>query len=202
VKVIRLHPTRTYDIDQVTFGESTRRAFGLAASASGSAKGLGASGNADIQGNEEESARQKFLSRITKVASFADAADHSFGFNFYPSNLQVEETNIPFGALLLGKATSYKVTGYLEAGARDCAAFIVLPRDLKSFTCEASGVWGDINEGTENVSEAAGKGHQFTVTLPEWDPLELVAATLGAGPTTRAAVATTRPAAAPLSPPG
>ena len=114
VKVIRLHPTRSYDVDQTTFGESTRRAFGLAAAGSGSASGLGAAGNANAQGNEEESECQKFLSRITKVASFADAADHSFGFNFYPSNLQVERRSIPLSLLLTGKANSYQINAFLE----------------------------------------------------------------------------------------
>jgi hypothetical protein len=187
VKVIRLHPTHTYDVDQVTFGQGTQRAFGVAAQGSASVPKVGAAASAQTTGAEEEEERERYLSRIDKTASFADAGDHSFGFNFYPSNVRVDRVYIPFGLLLTGQATTYAAHGYLESGGRDCAAFLIVPRDLQSFTCRVRSVWGNIYSGAENGETEADAGRDFVVTLPPWDPLELVAATLGAGPTKRSA---------------
>jgi hypothetical protein len=188
VKVIRLHPTHTYDVDQVTFGQGAQQVFGLAAQGSASVPKVGAAASAQVTGAEEEEERERYLSRIDKTASFADAGDHSFGFNFYPSNVRVDRSYIPFGLLLTGQATTYAAHGYLESGGRDCAAILIVPRDLRSFTCRVRSVWGDIYGGAEHGETDPNTGRDFLVTLPPWDPLELAAATLGAGPTTRPAV--------------
>lgn len=187
VKVIRLHPTHTYDVDQVTFGQSVQRAFALAGQGSLSAPLFGIGGNAQVQGAEQEEERQKYLSRISKTESFADAGDNMFGFNFYPSNVRVDRAYVPFGLLLTGQPTTYTTHGYLEGGGRDCAAILVVPRDLHSFTCKVRTVWGSIDNGNEQGQADSNAGGKFVVTLPPWDELEFVAATIGAGPTTRAA---------------
>lgn len=196
VKVIRLHPTHTYDVDQVTSGESAQRAFALAGSARGSMPGVGVGVDTNAQGAEEEQERRKFLTRITKVASFADAGEHAFGFNFYPSNVEVRKRYIPLGFLITGQATTYDTKAYLEGGARDCAAILVVPRDMTSFTCKVRSVWGQIDGGAERGETDPNAGKDFVVTLPKWTALELAAATIGAGPTTRP---TTRPATPPTA---
>jgi hypothetical protein len=187
VKVIRLHPTHTYDVDQVTFGQSAQRSFALAGQGTASVPTLGIGVSAQAQGAEEEQERQKYLSRISKTASFADAGENMFGFNFYPSNVRVDRTYIPFGLLFTGQATTYATHGYLESGGRDCAAILVVPRGLKSFTCKVRSVWGKIDDGIERGETDGNAGREFVVTLPDWNGLELAAATIGAGPTTHAA---------------
>lgn len=188
VKVIRLHPTHTYDIDQIAFGQGAQRAYGLSAQGTASVGQVGAAGSAKSAGVEDEEERERYLSRIDKTSSFADAGDHSFGFNFYPSNVRVDRTYIPFGLLMTGQANTYDAHGYLESGGRDCAAILVVPRGLRSFTCRVRSVWGDIYSGAEHGETGTNAGRDFVVTLPPWDPIELAAATLGAGPTTRTAI--------------
>lgn len=184
VRVIRVHPTHTYDVDLQTYGNTSSAALAFAAQGSGSYSGVGASGNLAQSTSQEASERQRYLSRSSKITSFADGPEHVFGFNFYPSNVRVERSNNPF-ALLTG--STYATKGYLEGGARDCAAIMIVPRSLDSFDLEVSYVMGDINSGQETVV-APGK-HAVHVTLPTWNGLELAAATIGAGPTSFAAPA-------------
>lgn len=186
IRVIRVHPTHTYDVDLQTFGSTTSSALALAAQASGSYAGIGASGSAAESASQEASERQRYLSRTSKITSFADAPSHMFGFNFYPSNVKVVKSTGLFGG------TTYKAEGYIEGGARDCAAMLIVPRSLGSLDLQVSYVTGDINTGEEK-DVATPPDNIVHVTLPEWNALELVAATVGAGPTSFAAQAVSAP---------
>ncbi|HSU65313.1 MAG TPA: hypothetical protein VLJ39_00450, partial [Tepidisphaeraceae bacterium] len=57
-------------------------------------------------------------------------------------------------------------------------------------------VWGHIDSGDQTATGDGGHARTFTVTLPPWHPLELLAATIGAGPTRQpGAAVTTQPRA-------
>ena len=199
VKVIRLHPTRSYDVDRQTFAESNRVAASLSGSGSGNVRGLDFNAAADQETTNLARETQNYVSRISKVASFADASTHTIGFNFYPSNLKIQKRYVPFGALF--QIPQYYVQGNLESGARDCAAILVVPREMKSFTCRVRQVYGSIdggkvypgvpvNDETSGAQGSSGWSQPFTVTLPPWDPFEQTAATACALPTTNAAAPT------------
>jgi hypothetical protein len=200
VKVIRVHPTRFYDVDTVDFGESTRQELALSGAFNGVLPQAGTNIDAKIQNDKllESDQRRKFLSRINKVGSFSDAATHTIGFNFYPNNVVVEAT--PLFSRIMGflffTPRDYETRSYLEGGARDCAALVVVPRNLASFTCRVGHVSGNINGG--KITDTQWEGGAFTVTLPPWDNIELLSATLGAAPTPRPArAATTQPTSRP-----
>lgn len=131
VKVIQLHPTRAYDIDDQLFLEKINAASGF--SFSGSVTGIKDELNFLREERNKSEARRSFLSRISKIASFADAGRHEFGWNFYPSNLVVEKRGLiqSFGEWFKsGPSGDYVVNAYLEGGARDCSAYILVPYDV------------------------------------------------------------------------
>lgn len=179
VKVIRLHPTRNYDIDQVAFAESLQEALTLTGKITASEKigTITASGsrNAALQAES----RRKFISRIGKSASFADASTHTFGWNFYPSNIQVVQP----GALeslvnwLVGTPRQYNVKAYLEGGSRDCSVVLLVPRNLQSITCNVTSLYAPIDPDTGNGGPTTplGSTRTFDIVLPAWSDYELAA---------------------------
>lgn len=193
VKVLRLHPTRFYDVDNVDFDARTQQELAVSASISGSVPqyaldaALAAQRNAKLEAEE----RRRFLSRINKTASFAEASTHTFGFNFYPNNLQVQEKSAfdQLLGLLFFTPGKYQIKSYLEPGAWDCAAILVAPRQLASFTCDVRHVSGPIDGTLREHGPTAGR--QFTVTLPPWNDVKELASTVSAGPTVRAVRAAT-----------
>jgi hypothetical protein len=208
VRVIRLHPTRNYDVDNGSFSEAELTSAALTASASGNVAGkVNIGGSGSSAASEEDQVRQRYISHIGKIASFADAGNQTFGFNFYPSNIQVER--IPwYLAWIEGK--TYEAHGYLEGGAHDCAAIVVVPRTLTQFTCRISYVTaptagggsaqrfyldkeGIVHSmaGTLPPTASNADVEQIVVKLPPWNPVELLAATAGAAPVE---IASTQPA--------
>jgi hypothetical protein len=185
VKVIRVHPTRTYDIDSSSFGQTARQAFAI--SATGSVAGKPYTANVGVTGNTatQSDERRRFLSRVTKVVSYADAANHSFGFNFYPTNVQIEPNNF-FGIVLGwlgGTPRAYVPRAYLEGGARDCAVIVIVPRNMSSFTCSVSSISENMDVDMPRSRETTHASQTFEVTLPKWSPWEAIAASKGAAPT-------------------
>lgn len=140
LKVFRLHPTRNYDLEDQEFADALTENLAVAISGQVSA---GLSGKAAESVAAQAAEKRRFLSRITKTASWSDAPNAEFGWNFYPSNLQVRE-RAPLervAGLVYGPALGrYTVDAYLEGGARDCAAYLVVPTNLESFTLEISHV--------------------------------------------------------------
>jgi hypothetical protein len=204
VKIVGLHPTRSYDIDSGSFNQSEEKTLSMAASLSGSVHGVGVAaygGDANAQANQE---RESYLSRISKEASFANAAQHTYGFDFYPSNVTVTRRN-PIDAFFSGKA--FRAEGCLEPGAHDCAFLALVPRNLRSFTCTITYVTGAVVGTEEDLFPSRGRHgfylnksgipvalsdpsevpdprecEEFTVTLPPYDTLESFASTVGAAP--------------------
>jgi hypothetical protein len=181
VRIIRLHPTHTYDVDMEDYGSAVSSSFAGSVSASGGYAGIQASQDLALSELRETQERRRFLSRISKATSFADAANHVVGFNFYPSDVTVTQT--PF-LMQLFSGQQFEVKGYLEGGGRECALLVIVPRSKQSLTINVSYVWGSINGDEVNDGPAA---QPLTVTLPDWDPVELLAASLGAAPTRYAA---------------
>jgi len=94
-----------------------------------------------------------------------------------------------FGLVYAPAATQYKVDAFLEGGARDCAVYLVVPTNLKSFKLQVDHVVADLDPesgetryiSTVSAGRAvAGRAHPtaFTVTLPEFNQKEW-AASLG-----------------------
>jgi hypothetical protein len=182
VRVLRLHPARNYDVESTSAGEASQQAASVALEATVPTQyaNVAASGQADRVAASE--ARQRFLSRISKTASYADAGRHQFGWNFYPSNLEVVRQNLieAIGNLFAGDPTKYRVKGYLEGGGRDCSAVMLVPANLKSITFKVWYVTASVDRlvttGGENHESDAG---EFKVLLPTWDAAETGAATRG-----------------------
>ena len=175
VKVARIHPTRSYDLDQASFGESLVQSLALTASVDAQGAGYDAAVNAARQAFLETEERRKFLSRISKNVSYADAAAHEFGWNFYPSNLEVRRRSemSKFFGMLAGTPREYDLVARLDGGARDCAVYLVVPRYLESFTCSVVTSYESIDGGDAGSQAATcSPPRTFTVTLPAWDPDE------------------------------
>jgi len=110
-----------------------------ALSGSGSVAGVGIDGKVDSKRAEELRERRQFLSRLTRTASFADAANHEFGWNFYPTNLTTVRRSIlnQLGNFVTFQSRSpIQVNATLEGGARDCAAWLIVPTQLEWIECE------------------------------------------------------------------
>lgn len=181
VEVLRLHPTRTYDLDSVAYADS----FQESADFSGKGTVPMKPANLDIATSRKASAdaeeRQRFLSRVGKVASFADAAQGEFGWDFYPSNPYVVHVNAleAIGRFLFGAPKLYKTKSYLEGGARDCLTYLMVPRDLANIKFEVSSFHARINpDGFSGGEEQNDDKGQIELTLPEFDKVESQYATM------------------------
>ncbi|MHC5115125.1 MAG: hypothetical protein ACYTGP_11945 [Planctomycetota bacterium] len=181
VRVVRLHPTRNYDVDSVAFAEDLSQSLRLALHATAPSQAGDATVDADRGASLEAAERRRFLSRIGKTGSFASATERTFGWNFYPSNLEVVKPNAleAIGGWLFGTPRAYNVRGTLEAGGRDCMAVLVVPTGLESFTCEASYVHAALNpDGVPGKPKPEPITGTMTVELPPYHPMETVLASL------------------------
>jgi hypothetical protein len=186
ISVVRVHPTRNYDIEDQVFAEQLSEQAAL--SAAGKLTSQVEAGLArDLASEAAE--RRRFLSRIPKMCSFVDAANAEFGWDFFPSNLVVSKRSVleRAGGLVASQlATAYKVDAYLEGGARDCAVFLVLPTDVESLTLEVEHVTASLEIGSQHrytvfsdASRAPARGSanrsRMVVTLPRFDTREWAA---------------------------
>lgn len=183
INVVRVHPTRNYDVEDQVFAEqlSEQAALNVAGKITDDMEATFARDLAS-----EAAERRRFLSRIPKVCSFADAANAEFGWNFFPSNLVVSKRSVleRAGGLVASQlATAYRVDAYLEGGARDCAVFLVLPTDVESITLEVEHVTASLEIGDEHrytvypdasrsLSNSTVNHSRMVVTLPPFDTRE------------------------------
>lgn len=155
VKIIGLHPTRAYDIDDQLFLERINRVFqgALTASISNTKSQIKAQRD-ELQKSE---IRKNFLSRISKVASYTDAARNEFGWNFYPTNLIVEQKGLTGSVtdFINAKVVTnpYVVNAYLEGGARDCYVFMQVPYNLKEIEFSTEYIIKAVSGGEINAHE-------------------------------------------------
>jgi len=176
VRVVRLHPTRNYDVEDQMFAQSLSEQLSLTVSGQFAT---------DVQGKlagalaEQAAEKRRFLSRVPKLCSWSDAASGEFGWNFYPSNLAVRErspTERLSGLVYAPNFTLYAVDAYLEGGARDCAAYLVVPTTLKSFTLEIEQVVAPL-DGSDHERRGTLGGRDasrstIVIDLPEYTPYE------------------------------
>jgi len=185
VKIQRLHPTRPYDIEQIGFEEAFDSARKVAAEVTAPLEALDIKAKLNAEADSREAARRRFLNRIGKQASFADAGRHEFGWDFYPNNIEVVERSAIDRAVnaLFGEPERWHVQAFLEGGARDCSVHILVPAKLKSFTCQIRSFHADIDRqnhlrGEATVDPAEGT---FTVELPAYDIREANTSIAGGG---------------------
>ena len=55
------------------------------------------------------------------------------------------------GGLLLQPDREFEVRGYLDAGGRDCAAYLLVPRNLESITYRLDSVYASIDEVVDKL---------------------------------------------------
>lgn len=193
IHILRVHPTRPYDLDDTAFAESIRDSIRLAGEVTAPLQG----GRGDASASRDQEAlselRRNFISRISKQASFVDAGDSTLGWNFYPSNLEVINRDWLSGAVqtLLGRPGGKTIHAYLEGGARDCAVYLLVPHGLKSITFQTASVaeWVSrsklISTDESFYPSVAGRdrargsadfagtsAQKFTIYLPEYSKLE------------------------------
>ena len=137
VQVTRLHPTRSYDVEESAFSESLASYLQLRAAAKAAISGVKVDAKAAADLAQQSEARRRFLTRVNKSVSFADADEHTFGWNFYPSNLTISQR--PWFVRLLGQP-KYRVDAHLEGGARDCLVALVVPADVNRVVCRSYSV--------------------------------------------------------------
>jgi hypothetical protein len=189
VKLLRIRPTRSYDISANTTDDSLAKALTLSGQANVPFKIGTFGGSVQNDFTQAVEARQKYLSHISKNTSYADATTHTFGWNFYPSNLKLSRPNLLEGLadFLCGEPKDFVVHAYLEGGARDCEAVILVPQKLRGFTCQVSSIWANIDPVAGDRSEhvfptgkpADAPPDTFTVEFPPYVPAETAAASKG-----------------------
>lgn len=163
IQILHVQPAHVYDLAENDFLDQIQSLLNVAVAGKvGSSVDLAT----DLKQARDLRDRRRFLSRINKNAAFTDAASHTIGWNFYPSNLQTERTG--------WFNESAQVSSYLEAGARDCAVWLLVPREARTLRFDASMVSSTIVPtlftGSELAKQECG---QVTVSLPAWDRIEL-----------------------------
>lgn len=188
VKIIRVHPTRYYDLDSVAYGDSQNYSAMLSGNGTVGATPVTVSGtkNSSAQGEE----RQHFMNRIGKIASFVDAPNGVFGWDFYPSNQHVSKLN-PFLVLLnlfAGIPKLYNTESYLEGGGRDCFVYFLVPWNYgdkfnPSIKASVYSYYSHFNPdgyaGSDNWANDEKvpwhENNQFEIQIPEANPFEQIA---------------------------
>jgi hypothetical protein len=224
ISVLRLHPSRSYDLDDQLLIEKLDAI--LDASVSGTHPGSGVGGAARVKNRKLMETRRSYLLRVSKNASFADAGRHEFGWNFYPTNLIERRPDIVQRAhrlfFMLDPVPDAYVQAFLEPGARDCSAYLLVPSDLKSITFCADYILYSVDadiagrlparerryhidtEGRLLKIKWLGKDGRvaptqearFTVELPDYHPAESAVLALSPAPVTGGVAPLSLPAAA------
>lgn len=183
VRVISLVPQRTYDLQSEVSIDLTQRIVDLALTAAFG--GPGKSGDVSVKSRDERRTerRRNFLSRMSKQGAVVDSANAEFGWNFFPTNLQVNDVSALdwLKNTFTGRPNDFTINGYVDGGVYNCGAYIVVPSDLKSFsyTCEYvyARVDQDGNGGPERRRAMMGD-RSFPVTTSPQKPVQLVPRTV------------------------
>lgn len=138
VRTIRLHPTRNYDREDAAFAELISEQLMLDVAGRMSSE---VEAGLARQMASEAAEKRRFLSRIPKLASWADAGTNTFGWDFYPSNPTIRRRG-PLkrsAGIVYGPAgRQYEIVAHLDPGARDCAAYLIVPACATSLTFQLS----------------------------------------------------------------
>lgn len=190
VSVLRLHPTRTYDLESSGVSTSIADIAALHAAANVPAEAVNAKLEFVKEMQKRSEARRKFITRVGKIASYADSDSSVFGWNFYPSNLIVTKTS--WAAQFFQSRDQYEVQAFLEGGARDCLAEVIVPvnataihfrayqvsaaidaehpiyNDVEQLRSGPNQTWRSEGAAARKVHDDDEKDGQFTVALPAW----------------------------------
>ena|GEM_PF-3930660 len=132
VKILKLHPSRSYDIEDQLYMDKVLTMFIAQVSAMHPSSKLAA--NLRASENKMQEIRKNFLVRINKSASYADARRREFGWNFYPSNLQLRNNSrAKWLWELISSAAPPRdasIQAFLEPGARDCSVYLLVPKGV------------------------------------------------------------------------
>jgi hypothetical protein len=130
VDAVRIHPTRAYDLDSTIFADTALQIAKLQAAGKVSSK---LAIEAERKAAVETELFEKFIARIGKVGSYADAGESRIGWNFFPSNFRVQRVNAAksiFG-WTIGIPKKFDVKAVLDGGGRDCMAVVKIPSETK-----------------------------------------------------------------------
>lgn len=172
IRIVRLHPTRNYDREDALFAEQLSEQILLSAAGR---FGESANGAAARQLATESAEKQRYLSRIPKVASWADASKREFGWDFYPNNLNVKRRGplARSAGLVYGPAArNFEVVAHIDPGARDCAVYAIVPCNVTSITLEVETITADLSSPWSSARDVASKHGCVTVPLPPFNPAE------------------------------
>jgi hypothetical protein len=182
VPVLRLHPSRTYDLDSVALED--QREIKVEIKGEGQVNETITLAGAKKSSTTEETLR-RFNSRRDKVSSYAEAAEGIIGWNFYPSNLNLERKNAIwlFVSYLIGAPRPQVVKARLEGGGRDAFALVLVPWGAKQLRAEvqslhaAMRVEGHGYRGPTHADKSWSK--PIVIDLPPASEWEALAATPG-----------------------
>lgn len=151
VKVVSLHPQRTYDLESQIYIDLAKRIIDTSiALKTGNTELTGFSGDASASNNtkSESQARRNFLQRMSKQGAYVNATNNEFGWNFFPTKLQVDQVSFwgRVADFFTGRSREFAVNAYLDGGLYNCAAYVVVPPDLTSFTFSTEYVYAEIDQ--------------------------------------------------------
>jgi hypothetical protein len=127
VKILRVLPSRDYDLDSVAYGDSQNYTTSLGGGGNVGSTSATVKGNKDSSVEGEE--RQRFMNRVGKMSGFVDGASGVFGWDFYPSNQHVRRLHLLkiLWNLLAFAPRLYETDSYLDGGGRDCLVYLLVP---------------------------------------------------------------------------
>lgn len=133
VPILRLHPSRTYDLDLSAVQDESTLSWKIEGAGKPHASVTLEGG---MGGRSKQETLKRFYARLGKVSSYVDASAGEFGWDFYPSNLRLVQANVvqSFWGLFFGTVERLRTKGFLEAGGRDTFAVVLVPWETTRLT--------------------------------------------------------------------
>lgn len=149
-RVIAPFPQRTYDLQSELSVDLSRRIFDLALTGSGPLGGsVEAEGSLKNRTALESERRRNFLTRMSKLGAYVDGPNHEFGWNFLPTNLQVDTVS-PFSgflrAITFQPPRDYNINAYLDAATYNCGVYVVVNSDVRTIFYQTDYVIADLDQ--------------------------------------------------------
>ena len=179
VAVQRLHPMRAYDLQQAAIADLIEDITSLTAQLNPDT----APTRAQLRQARAQFRRTRdhFISRINKHAGVIDASRNQFGWNFYPSNresVRRSSLGVAWRSLVSLDPSPTFHANFLDAGVRDAAVYIQVPKNITSITFESTSFSEPVRRHWPrdfgNLERYAGQVHTFTVHLPPFEHDEAV----------------------------
>ncbi|MBK9138369.1 MAG: hypothetical protein IPM17_06325 [Verrucomicrobia bacterium] len=184
VPVLRLHPSRTYDLDLTAVQDESTLSWKI----EGAGKpdpSLTVEGR--LGGRSKQETLKRFYARLGKVSGYVDAGRGEFGWDFYPSNLRMVQANVTksFWGLFFGTVERLRTKGFLEAGGRDAFALVLVPWDAPHLTYQVQSSTSSFSPDgagllwrSRTPRPEEGWSKPQTIPLSRASPWEAVAATV------------------------